>query len=35
MKSVLQPGDKVVAVVNGLYGAGFADMATGLGGSSD
>jgi aspartate aminotransferase-like enzyme len=31
LKSVLQPGDKVVAVVNGLYGAGFADMATGLG----
>jgi len=31
MKSVLRPGDKVVSVVNGLYGEGFAAMAEGLG----
>jgi aspartate aminotransferase-like enzyme len=31
MKSVIQPGDKVVAVVNGLYGEGFAQIAQGLG----
>ena len=31
MKSVIKPGDKVVSVVNGLYGEGFAQMAEGLG----
>ena len=31
MKSVVQPGDKVVSVINGVYGAGFADIAALLG----
>uniref|UniRef100_A0A7S2UBE1 alanine--glyoxylate transaminase n=1 Tax=Attheya septentrionalis TaxID=420275 RepID=A0A7S2UBE1_9STRA len=31
IKSVLRPGDKVVSVVNGLYGEGFAQMAEGMG----
>ena len=31
MKSVIKPGDKVISVVNGIYGDGFAQMATGLG----
>ncbi|KAG6595948.1 Serine-pyruvate aminotransferase [Phytophthora cinnamomi] len=31
LKSTLRPGDVVVCAINGLFGAGFADMATALG----